>query len=243
MTRSTADIKYEAKSIIFSRGYKVFIVAAVLMLVTFVLSYLIETLSGAGQVILDYYDALKAGKEYVMVWPKVSALSWVICALVYVMLIMVSAGYSFHLLAVMRGEEISVRDLTASFEHFGRALAVVVLRSLLIGAGTMLFIIPGLILSYRYRMALYVLYDNPELGPVECLRRSGELMRGNKLSLLILDISFIGWYFLSGLISAVALPVLDVWLRPYTGVAEVIFYRDIAYPQPEDDVERIDLRA
>ena len=243
MTRTTGDIKLEAKSIIFSRGYMVFVVAAVLMLVSFVLSYLLETLSGAGQVILDYYNALRAGKDYVMVWPTVSALAWIICAGVYIMGIMVNAGYSFHLLAVMRGEPLSVKDLTASFEQFTRALIIVLVRSLLIAAGTMLFFIPGLILSYRYRMALYVMYDNPDLGPIECLRRSGELMRGNKMSLFILDLSFIGWYFLSSLISAVALPVVDVWLRPYTGVADVIFYRDIAFSQTQNEVEKIDFEG
>lgn len=50
-------------------------------------------------------------------------------------------------------------------------------------------------MTYRYRMAQYVLYDHPEQGALFALRESRRIMRNNRLPLFRLDLSF-WWYFL-----------------------------------------------
>lgn len=57
-------------------------------------------------------------------------------------------------------------------------------------------IIPGVIASFRYAMADYILYNHPEMGVMEILRESKRLMHGRKGKLFGLQLSFIGWILL-----------------------------------------------
>ncbi len=43
-------------------------------------------------------------------------------------------------------------------------------------------------------MAPYILLENPNKPPLECIRESKKLMAGNKWRLFCVDISFIGWF-------------------------------------------------
>ena len=62
---------------------------------------------------------------------------------------------------------------------------------------TMLFIIPGLIKIYEYRMIPYILADNPDMDKKEVFALSKSMMKGNKWRAFVLDLSFILWDFLS----------------------------------------------
>lgn len=57
-----------------------------------------------------------------------------------------------------------------------------------------LLLIPGLIAAYKYSLSFKVLADHPEYTPSECLSASAALMKGNKASLFLLNLSFWFWY-------------------------------------------------
>ena len=78
-----------------------------------------------------------------------------------------------------------------------KLLGMYLLRVLLVFAWSLLLIIPGFVALYRYSMADYLLINHPEMGPVQALRRSKELMMGNKGRAFALDMSFIGWLLLT----------------------------------------------
>lgn len=123
------------------------------------------------------------------------------------------------------------------------------LQVLLIFVGLLLFIIPGIVFALRYSMADYLLATRPELGPVEALRESRRLMKGNKGRLFYLDLSFFGWTLLAscvtlipeyllgnqaGIVSAFLLTAIG-WatsapLSAYRLVATAAFYRDVEHP-------------
>lgn len=48
----------------------------------------------------------------------------------------------------------------------------------------------------RYAMAMFVLADAPETGLLQCIRRSKEIMKGRKVQLFVLELSFIIWNLL-----------------------------------------------
>ena len=60
----------------------------------------------------------------------------------------------------------------------------------------MLFVIPGIIKGYEYRMVSYILADQPELSRKEAFQLSKQMMKGQKWNAFVLDLSFIGWYLL-----------------------------------------------
>jgi len=74
-------------------------------------------------------------------------------------------------------------------------------------AAACILVIP---VSFRFRMADYVIIDKPAVGAMAALRESRAMMRGNCLKLLKLDLSY-WWYFIAlFVISCTA--NLDQWL-------------------------------
>ena len=76
---------------------------------------------------------------------------------------------------------------------FGKTLGVYLLMNLFIFLWLLLLIVPGIVAAYSYRMVFYILIDNTEIGVMEALRKSKEMMHGYKAKLFYLDLSFIGW--------------------------------------------------
>ena len=64
------------------------------------------------------------------------------------------------------------------------------LRAILVSLATMIF--TGVIKYYEYRMIPFLLADYREITTKEAFRLSKELMRGQKMNLFKLDLSFIG---------------------------------------------------
>src|SRR5690554_7030563 len=79
------------------------------------------------------------------------------------------------------------RDLN----HAVKLLGVAFLHWLLTILGLILFIIPGVIFFYRYSQALFIMAENPDLGPWEAMKKSQELMRGYKFNFFLFQLSFI----------------------------------------------------
>ncbi len=62
---------------------------------------------------------------------------------------------------------------------------------------TLLFIIPGIVKSYEYRMIPYILAEQPDIDKDTAFAISRQMMDGNKWNAFVLDLSFIGWKLLS----------------------------------------------
>ncbi len=60
----------------------------------------------------------------------------------------------------------------------------------------LLFIIPGIIKFYAFRMVPYILADNPHIDYKRALELSTRMTGGHKWAMFVLDLSFIGWYLL-----------------------------------------------
>ncbi len=83
------------------------------------------------------------------------------------------------------------------FNPWGRNVLSMFLTGLFLVLWSMLFVIPGIIKSYSYRMVPYILADDPEISAMDAITRSRELMNGNKWKAFVLDLSFLGWWILS----------------------------------------------
>lgn len=122
----------------------------------------------------------------------------------------VSLGYQGYALRVMRGQEGGGFDtLFSQFYLAGKVILLAILKFLFTYLWSLLFVIPGIVASYRYRMAEYALLDEPEISPLEAIRRSKVLMRGRKMQLFVLDLSFLGWMILAGVAVTVVQMLLE----------------------------------
>lgn len=97
---------------------------------------------------------------------------------------------------------------------------------------TLLFVIPGIIKSYEYRLIPYLLAEDTEIDQKEAFARSRELMKGNKWRAFILDLSFILWNFLS----ALTLGLVGIFYsNPYQYSTDAAFYQAVK----EESYDRI----
>lgn len=134
-------------------------------------------------------------------------------------------GYALTFLRYMRGtrNDEMVTEPFFVFKDFGRYLGVSLLTNIFIGLWTLLFIVPGIIMSYAYAMTPYIRHDNPELTAMECIQKSKEMMRGYKWKLFLLDLGFIGWI----LLTIVTLGIYGLWLGPWMQCSRAKFYEEL----------------
>lgn len=118
-----------------------------------------------------------------------------------------------------------LNELGYGYTHrFGRNVLTMFLRDLFMCLWTLLFIIPGLIKSYSYRMVPYILSDNEDMSATEAITKSREIMNGNKWRAFVLDLSFIGWVFLS----CITLGLVGIfYVAPYISATEAELYEAI----------------
>ena len=95
------------------------------------------------------------------------------------------------------------------------------LRNLFTFLWSLLFIIPGIIKFYEYRMIPYILAENPTLSYKEAFELSKKMMYGQKWKTFVLDLSFIGWYILSLLTFGL---LIIFWIAPYMRATNVELY-------------------
>lgn len=117
----------------------------------------------------------------------------------------------------------SLGTLFGHFKHWKTAVATIYLRALYVYLWSLLFFIPGIIASYSYCMAEYLLAENPSLTATQALSLSKEMMYGNRWRLFCLELSFLGW----SLLNVLTLGVGSLWLNPYIEAAHAAFFRDI----------------
>jgi uncharacterized membrane protein len=85
---------------------------------------------------------------------------------------------------------------------------------------SLLFIIPGIIKGYAYRMVPYILADNPSIGHKRAIELSMEMTDGEKMNMFILDLSFLGWYLLGLLLLIVGV----CFVNPYVNATYAELY-------------------
>ncbi len=80
---------------------------------------------------------------------------------------------------------------------YGNVVKTMFLKGLFTSLWTLLFIVPGIIKGYEYRMIPYILAENPGIDYRDAFAASKQMMDGNKWNAFVLDLSFLGWNFLS----------------------------------------------
>lgn len=137
----------------------------------------------------------------------------------------VQLGYAKFNLALIDHKDAQFSDLFSQFHRFGDGFLMSLLTNLFVFLWSLLLIIPGVIAAYRYSMASYILLENPGMRPMDAIRASKELMRGNKWRLFCLHFSFIGW----DLLAALTFGIGTLWVHPYVEAAQASFYRQICW--------------
>lgn len=147
----------------------------------------------------------------------------------------IQAGYCSFNLKLVDDEDPAFRNLFSQFRKSKAIIIAYLLRFLFESIGYMLFIVPGIIISYNYALVPFILADNPCVSGKEALKMSREMMYGNRWRLFCLQFSFIGWI----LLTILSLGIGSIWLTPYQNAALASFYRELFPAKIEESPEEI----
>jgi len=119
----------------------------------------------------------------------------------------------------------SLSEMGYAFKNgYGRVVGGSLLRDIFLLLWTCLFIIPGIIKSYSYRMVPFILAEEPELSGTAVITRSRQMMKGHKWKAFVLDLSFILWF----LLAAVTLNIVGIlYVHPYYYATNAELYHEL----------------
>ena len=75
----------------------------------------------------------------------------------------------------------------------------------------LLLIVPGIIKMYQYTFVPFLLAENPDLDPARAAEISALMTDGEKWNIFVLDLSFLGWNLLGGLLFGIG----TLFVHPY----------------------------
>ena len=141
-------------------------------------------------------------------------------------------GYDASL-RVLAGERAALGPIARNFRRgFWRFAGVTAWVALWQFLWSLLFLVPGIVKSYSYRLAPFLALRHPELTVRQALLKSIEITEGHKASLFALDLILM-LYQLAALLASLLVPVLGslavrlLLVAPMTLLVFSVAYRDI----------------
>lgn len=146
----------------------------------------------------------------------------------------VEVGCRKYFLYTYKGEQPVGTIFSAFHSSYLNIVKTMFFKDLFLLLWSLLFIVPGIIKSYSYRMIPYLLAENPDMSTEEAFETSKSLMNGRKMETFIYDLSFIGWYIL--IIITCSL-VGIFYVNPYKALADAQLYITFRYgTQPDGTI-------
>lgn len=135
----------------------------------------------------------------------------------------VLGGKSFFLKSYERPSDL--KDLGNGFKNsYLGNVKTLFMRDIFVFLWSLLFVIPGIIKAYEYRMIPFLLAENSNMTSKEAFAKSKEMMMGNKWNAFVYDLSFLGWFILNSLTCG----LLGLfYVNPYYFAADANLYRAI----------------
>lgn len=88
-------------------------------------------------------------------------------------------------------------DLGLAFRGgYGNVVITGFITDLITGLWSLLFVIPGIVKALQYSMVPFLLSDNPRISNARAREISRKMTDGEKGAILVLILSFIGWFLL-----------------------------------------------
>jgi len=134
-----------------------------------------------------------------------------------------SVGFLIFFLSLSRNQEVEIGQLFKGFENFGTSLVACLLMYLFIFLWILLLIVPGIVAAFAYSMTFYIIADDSSIGAMDAIKKSKEMMNGNKWKLFCLYWRFFGW----SILCLLTLGIGYIWLVPYIQTSIAKFYDDI----------------
>ncbi len=240
------DMKASAKTMLKGNIWFLFVCALIVMIITGALSWLF--LSGLTDFLISLPGKLNPDGSITTVaeiaangYQEIgnASLNWremLSTLLDLFVLVPLSAGFISVLLNLYKDSH--TKKFAYLFAGYNRKNYIrIIATSLLIGFFTtlwsFLFVIPGIIKSFSYSQAMYLIMEDSSIHPLAAIRKSKRMMRGHKVELFVLGLSFILWNLLIPLTAGVA----ALYVIPYEAMTFVVYHKRLLYEYQNQRVE------
>jgi uncharacterized membrane protein len=138
----------------------------------------------------------------------------------------IAFGLSYYFLAFAREKNPVLEDLFKGFHVFAKTFIAYLLIIVFTLLWALLLIVPGIIAAISYSMTFYLMVDNNEMTGQDAIKKSKEIMNGNKYRYFCFCCRFIGWF----LLGIASLGIGFLWIVPYFMVSNATFYENLIQP-------------
>ncbi len=148
-----------------------------------------------------------------------------------------AVGFAIFSLNIGRGEEAKLEQIFDGFKNFGNTVGAYILYVIFVMLWMLLLIVPGIIAAIGYSQTFFILAEDKEIGPMEALKKSRDMMDGHKWKYFEMCLMFFGL----SILCLLTLGIGFLWLVPFMQVSYANFYDDLKgeFILEEDDDENI----
>lgn len=132
-------------------------------------------------------------------------------------------AFGVMFLDFIRGGELKVGKLFDGYKDCIRIGIAFFLYFLVVLVGVIFFIVPGIIFAMMFAQVPYILRDDENIGVIDALKKSANMMKGHKMQLFLLYLSFIGW----AILAILTLGIGYLFLFPYMYTTVAHYYEDL----------------
>jgi uncharacterized membrane protein len=132
-------------------------------------------------------------------------------------------AFGVMFLDFIRGGELKVGKLFDGYKDSLRLSLAFFLYLLVVLVGVIFFIVPGIIFAMMFAQVPYILRDDENIGVIDALKKSANMMKGHKMQLFLLYLSFIGW----AILAILTLGIGYLFLFPYMYTTVAHYYEDL----------------
>jgi len=105
-------------------------------------------------------------------------------------------GKALYTMTYIRNRKVEYRAMWEGLQLWSKALGMFILKTIVIGIGLMLFIIPGIMYALNFSQSYFILADNPDKRVMEILLESKQMMLGNRMNYFMLILNYFPYLFL-----------------------------------------------
>lgn len=134
------------------------------------------------------------------------------------------AGVSWFFLEIWDGTTVYYRNIMDFTRHYLKVFLVTFCAYLLTTIGFVFLIVPGIMAWLATSQAIYILKENPQMSAFECLRESNRRMKGEKMNLFLLILSFVPF-----ILAPILVFMLAIMVFSHTILGDVLILLSIAY--------------
>ena len=230
--RDRAGIKLQAKDIM--RGAKVspYLMTLILLAIGFLLNKIVEMVEYGSpfyslSFTRQYLDLIASGnfdavEALVSAIPENTTGAFFFSTLVSLFTIVLNGGYFIYCMGIRQGLNMPYATLADGLSVAGKLIWCWIQISVRTFLWSMLFVIPGIVATYRYRFAYYNILTDASLSAGDAIRLSCQQTQGIKGELFVLDLSFLGW----SILASMTMGILNIWLTPYMTLCDLAYFED-----------------